>query len=126
MLNSPVTSVTATSAHDARTEARQNDSRANHTARAFNTALLGSQVLVHGAQSRDLSTEILQLTRSPAFQIILQCIQSYASSSGLSETDAASSLIDTFKKIDSLWSGLAHQEGVAQLRALMSEPNSQE
>ncbi|MGK5087220.1 hypothetical protein WDW86_06650 [Bdellovibrionota bacterium FG-2] len=98
---------------------------AAETARAFNTALLSSQSLLQGSQNRDIGAEILFLTKTPGFQALLRCIQNYATTSGLSEVAAASSLVETFRKMDSLWASLALQEGITQLRSIMNEPDPQ-
>lgn len=121
MLNAPVTPINVIDSQESNAPMKD----AAETARAFNTALLSSQSLLQGSQNRDIGAEILFLTKTPGFQALLRCIQNYATTSGLSEVAAASSLVETFRKMDSLWASLALQEGITQLRSIMNEPDPQ-
>ena len=84
----------------------------NELARIFNTALVSSK----GAKQRDHSSELFQVMETPAFQMILHAVRSLARGQGVTEREAAERLIETFRKVDQLWTDYVFQEGVEKLR----------
>jgi hypothetical protein len=75
--------------------------------RVFNAAVLST----HTARGRDFATELYQLVGTPAFESILAAIRHLASTAGISEQQACEQVIQTFRKIDSVWKEYAFQEG---------------
>lgn len=81
--------------------------------RVFNTALVATR-----AESiQDFSTELYTLLDSPAFKAILQAVRHLSRTQGISEKDAAESLIQSFRRIDKIWSDYVFQEGLDRLKA---------
>jgi hypothetical protein len=81
-------------------------------ARVFNTALVSTRA---GA-SRDFSTELYSLVDSPAFRAILASVRQLSRTTGCSEKEAAETLIETFRKLDQIWTEYIFQEGVDRLK----------
>ena len=80
--------------------------------RIFNSALVSSK-----AESlKDFSHELLGLVESPAYQAILNAVRQLARTQGVGERESAEILIQTFRKLDRLWSDYVFQEGVDRLR----------
>jgi hypothetical protein len=79
--------------------------------RIFNAAILST----HSARGRDFAGELYRLIGTPAFESILVAIRQLASTSGISEQQAAEQIILTFRKIDSVWKEYAFQEGYESL-----------
>lgn len=80
--------------------------------RIFNSALVSSR-----AESlKDFSHELLGLVESPAYQAIINAVRQLARSQGIGERESAEILIQTFRKLDRLWSDYVFQEGVDRLR----------
>ncbi len=78
----------------------------------FNTAIVATRV----EAARDFSSELFRLMESPAFRSILSAVRHLARAQGISERDAAESLIQTFRKVDRVWGEYLCQEGVDRLR----------
>lgn len=80
--------------------------------RIFNSALVSSR-----AESlKDFSHELLGLVESPAYQAIINAVRQLARSQAIGERESAEILIQTFRKLDRLWSDYVFQEGVDRLR----------
>lgn len=80
--------------------------------RIFNSALVSSR-----AESlKDFSHELLGLVESPAYQALINAVRQLARSQGIGERESAEILIQTFRKLDRLWSDYVFQEGVDRLR----------
>src|SRR3954465_7427441 len=80
--------------------------------RIFNAAILATRT----DRKRDFAAELYQLVETPAFEVILQAIRSLAQKQAVTDRQAAEHVIDTFRKIDSVWTEYAFQEGVDRLR----------
>ncbi len=80
--------------------------------RIFSTAIVSTRV----EKERDLSREISEMMKSPAFQAILEAVDRYAAEQGLSTKQAAEDLIETFRKVDGCWSEFVFQQGVNRVR----------
>lgn len=81
------------------------------------TRLLNAAILSTRAdRKRDFAGELYQLVESPAFEAILNAIRNLASTSGMSERQAAEAIIQTFRKVDQVWTEYVFQEGVDRLR----------
>src|SRR5688572_17719098 len=65
-------------------------------ARLFNTALIST----HAKATENLSQELHTLMVSPSFQVILSATRQLAQQQGISEREAAESIIQTFRKMD--------------------------
>ncbi|MCC7440139.1 MAG: hypothetical protein IT285_00810 [Bdellovibrionales bacterium] len=89
-------------------------------ARVFNTALISTQ----GDSSEEFSEELFRVMKSPAFHCILSSVQALAQRERLSERDAAEKLVQTFRKLDSLWSRYVVREGLEKIRGPQSRPVS--
>jgi len=81
-------------------------------ARIFNTALVATRV----SAPRDFSAELYALIESPAFRTILNAIRQLARLQGISDREAAESLIQTFRKVDRIWGDYIFQEGIDRLK----------
>lgn len=107
----------ASSSHGA-THTSNNDqadsaaSGVDEIARIFNTAVVATRV----EASRDFSAELYTLIESPAFRAILSSIRQLARSQGVSEREAAEAMIQTFRKVDRVWSDYIFQEGIDRLK----------
>ena len=81
------------------------------------TRLLNAAILSTRAdRKKDFAGELYQLVESPAFEAILGAIRNLASSSGMSERQAAEAIVQTFRKVDQVWTEYVFQEGVDRLR----------
>jgi hypothetical protein len=80
--------------------------------RLFSTAILTTRV----QKKRNFSAELRELTESPSFRTILSAVRQHAQIQGLTEKQAAEQIIDTFRKIDEIWSEYLVQEGIDRLR----------
>ncbi len=80
--------------------------------RIFNTALLSTKT----ESVRDFSGELYKLVESPAFRAILASIRQVARNHGISEREAAEAVIQTFRKLDTIWEGYLIQEGLDRLK----------
>jgi LPS sulfotransferase NodH len=80
--------------------------------RIFSTALVSSRT----PEVRDFSAELFHLVETPAFHAILGAVRQLAKTQGVSERDAARTIIETFRNLDKLWGDYLFQEGVEQLR----------
>jgi hypothetical protein len=92
--------------------ANPNSSQVDDLARVFNTALVSTRA----GTVRDFSTELYSLVDSPAFRAILSSVRQLSRTSGCSEKEAAETLIETFRKLDQIWSEYIFQEGVDRLK----------
>ena len=81
-------------------------------ARAFNTALIATQA----KSKRDFSGELLEITESAPFKAILSAVRQLASIHGMTERQAAEQVIQTFRKIDEVWSDYVFREGLDKIR----------
>jgi hypothetical protein len=93
----------------------QSTTQVDDLVRVFNTALVASRV----EAVRDFSTELYALVESQAFRTILNAVRQHARLQGISERQAAEQVIQTFRKVDRLWSDYVFQEGVDRLRNQM-------
>ncbi len=80
--------------------------------RIFNTALVSTRA----KNLRDSSAELYALLQAPAFRVILGSIRQLSAQQGISELEAAEKVIETFRRIDEIWSDCIFQEGVNQLK----------
>jgi hypothetical protein len=81
------------------------------------TRLLNAAILSTRAdRKKDFASELYQLVETPAFEAILGAIRTLAHTSGMSERQAAESIVQTFRKIDQVWTDYVFQEGVDRLR----------
>src|SRR4051794_30102124 len=81
------------------------------------TRLLNAAILSTRAErKKDFAAELYQLVESPAYEAILGAIRALASSSGISERQAAEQIVQTFRKVDQVWAEYVFQEGVDHLR----------
>ena len=81
-------------------------------ARVFNTAMVASQA----EAKRDLSAELQQLTGSVPFKAILNAVRQLASVQGITERQSAEAIIETFRKMDEVWSDYVFREGLDKIR----------
>jgi hypothetical protein len=82
----------------------------------FNTALLSSKAVSH-----DYLSELCHVLDTAAFRAILSSIKSLSKSEGLTEKEAAESVIRAFRKLDALWSDYVFQQGLTQLKSQMAQ-----
>lgn len=78
----------------------------------FNSAL----VTTRSEDNAQSTAELYRLMEQPAFGAILGSIQSFASEKGISEVEAAREVIQTFRKIDVIWTQFLLSEGVERLK----------
>lgn len=81
--------------------------------RVFNTAIIATRV---GDSDRDLSGALMEIVSTPAFKAILAATRELALSQGISEKEAASTIIETFRQVDKVWSDYVFREGVERLK----------
>ena len=65
----------------------------------------------------DHGTELYQLVQTPGFKAITEAVRILARSQGMSEKDAAETLIDTFRKVDQIWKDFVYSEGLKRLKS---------
>jgi len=92
------------------------ESSVDDLVRVFNTALVATKT----ETLRDFSSELYALIGTPAFRAILGAVRNYGRAEGLSDREAAESIIQTFRKMDRLWGDYVYQEGMDRLKG----PNS--
>lgn len=97
----------------------QTPSAVDDLARIFNTALVATRV----ETIRDYSAELYSLIETPAFRAILMAIRQLARTNGITEREAAETMIQTFRKMDKIWGEYIFQEGVDRLKSQMSGAN---
>jgi len=81
--------------------------------RVFNTALVSSRI----DPSHDHATELFKIVETGAFRAILGAVRQLARSEGLSDRDAATDIIQTFRKLDGVWTDYLVREGADRLKA---------
>jgi len=81
-------------------------------ARVFNTALISTRA----DSSTDVVKELYSTMATPAFQAILNSVRVHAKATGLSDREAADAIVQTFRKIDRLWSDYLTLEGADRLK----------
>lgn len=87
-------------------------SSVDELARVFNTALVATR----GGTLRDFSSELYSLVQSAPFRAILSSVRQFARLQSISEREAAEAIIQTFRKIDRLWTDYIFHEGVDRLK----------
>ena len=80
--------------------------------RIFNSALVGTRV----ESVRDFSAELYSMIDSPAFRAILGAVRQLGRSQGTIDREAADLLIQTFRKVDRIWSDYLFQEGMDRIK----------
>jgi hypothetical protein len=78
----------------------------------FNTAFVRSRALSPG---RDLTGELAEISKTPAYQAIMQAALQLAQTQNISELEAAEQIITTFRKMDDVWKNYVLQEGMARI-----------
>jgi hypothetical protein len=81
-------------------------------AKVFNSALVATRAKT----KRDFSAELHQLMDGASFKTILNAVRQLSCVQGISEQQAAEELVETFRKLDSLWDDYIYKEGVGRLR----------
>ena len=81
-------------------------------AQVFNSAL----VTTRSEENTQSTAELYRLMDQSSFTAILNSIQSFASDKGISEVEAAREVIQTFRKIDQIWTQFLLAEGVERLK----------
>src|SRR5689334_5292240 len=69
-------------------------------ARIFNTAVVATQA----DANRDFSAELCQITQSAPFKAILSAVRNLSRVQGISDKQAAELVVQTFRKMDEIWS----------------------
>lgn len=80
--------------------------------RIFNSAILSTR----SKAKRNFSAELIALTESTSFKAILNAVQQVARVQGISDRQAAEQVIETFRKMDDLWSEYTVCEGLDKIR----------
>lgn len=80
--------------------------------RIFNTALVSTQA----GTKRDFAAELYELTESASFKAILSAVRQLSRVQGMTERQAAEQVIQTFRKMDEVWSEYLFREGVDRIR----------
>lgn len=80
--------------------------------RILYTALVSTRSNV----TRDLASELYQLSQTPAFRAILSALRQHARLQGISDRQAAEEVVETFRKMDGIWGEYVIQEGVERLK----------
>jgi hypothetical protein len=78
----------------------------------FNTAFVRSRAPSPG---RDLTGELAEISKSPAYQAIILAAHQLAKTQNISELEAAEQIIATFRKMDDVWKSYLLQEGMARI-----------
>lgn len=91
-------------------------SEVDSSTKHFNTAIIATKI----SKQTNYSANLNALVQSPAFHAILNAISEYAKSSGLTEEQAAESVVQTFREIDRLWNDYIFQEGLEKLKGQLS------
>jgi hypothetical protein len=81
-------------------------------ARVFNSAVISTRT----QSTRDFSSELYTLVQGPAYRALLAAVKQLARTEGLSEREAAETLITTFRKLDALWEDYILQEGASRIK----------
>ncbi|MBC7693343.1 MAG: hypothetical protein H7222_16380 [Methylotenera sp.] len=66
---------------------------------------------------KDFSAELYTLMQGRAFKAILSSIHQLSQEQGISEREAAESVIQAFRKVDRIWSEYIFHEGVDRLKS---------
>lgn len=98
--------------HHTHGEPHSSSSGSEDLTRIFNTALIATQL----PENPNTASELHELIDSLPFRAILHAVRQVAKSEGISERQAAESIIKTFRKMDKIWSDYVFQEGVDRLR----------
>ena len=92
------------------------ETQPTHSSTADLTRLLNAAILsTRSDRKKDFAAELYQLVESPAYEAILGAIRALASTSGISERQAAEQIVQTFRKVDQVWAEYVFQEGVDRL-----------
>ncbi len=110
------TSPFALGADAPRDSLRDNPKERDQLTRIFNTAMIAASA--EGEQ--EFSKRLQALVSTPAFLAILHAMKHLAQSEGISEKEAAESIIATFKQLETVWKDYVYLEGVQRLRGSKS------
>ena len=86
--------------------------------RSFHTALVSSALAGVECAPDKLEATLQELTRDPAYKLLLNIIGRLAREESISEVDAAKKLIQAFKKTEALWSGYVLSQGFERIKSL--------
>ncbi len=75
---------------------------------ALNTSILTTRT----DSGRDLSMELSRVMQSPEFTSLLFAAQYLADSLGLSKEEATERIVQTFRKLDSIWGDMVTKRGI--------------
>lgn len=89
------------------------ENTSENTVKVVNTAFIETAARA----VTDHGTELYQLVQTPGFKAITDAVRILARSQGLSEKDAAETLIDTFRKVDQIWKDFVYSEGIKRLKS---------
>jgi hypothetical protein len=78
----------------------------------FNTAFVRSRMPASG---RDLSAELTEISKTPAYVAVMNVARQLAQAQKISELEAAEQIISTFRKMDEIWGSYLVQEGMARI-----------
>ena len=70
--------------------------------------------------SRITPTKLNELVQAPAFLSILKAIREYAIAANVPEEQAAEEIVQTFRRIDTVWDDYIFQEGLDKLQGHLS------
>ena len=86
----------------------------DYLTRVLNTAFISSK-----ADSNSMSlNELMEVSRTPAFRVLLSSIHKLSSDLGCSESEAAEQMINVFKRLDKIWGQYITAQGIEKLKAL--------
>ncbi len=86
-------------------------------AKVFNTALVGHHAEKNTQEGRDFSVELQKVMETAEFRAILAAIRQFAKLQGTSEKEAAQRILQTFFKMNDIWSSYLTQEGLERLKS---------
>ena len=87
----------------------------NEDTREWISALNTSILTTRTNQVRDRSSELSGLMKSPEFTSLLFAAQYLGDSLGITKEEATERLIETFRKLDSIWSDMVIKRGIQSM-----------
>lgn len=85
-------------------------------AKIFNTVLV-AQHAQEASSERDFLSELQNTVETPEFKAILATIRQFSKLQCISEKDAAQRILQTFFKLNNIWSAYLTREGIESLKS---------
>lgn len=84
--------------------------------RVLNSAMVSTRGSLEGAAASSSTQELAVLMKTPAYRHLLLAVENMAEEQGLTEKDAAEVMVQTFRRVDQIWSEYLIQLGLERLK----------